>query len=250
MKGSKRDKGRSKINSKKGGGRKQGIRTYLGNYDSRKEKIQMHQSNRTKKKGESLREDNKSQGSGKLYGTGSDFIKEVEKVHKSTFLKKKEKEIKFRKVKSPMGMYKEIRELKPSSKGGFLSKTDDLKFLKELAKEKTRMSKGRQRRGSSAYTKDKSRMVQSTHESKRVGNTYKDPEEEEEMMLNSQNISGVKDEEVWNINRTKIDISKSLATNKKKNHKGGSNRQHMSDIEYIKQKYFGKGNVRSEVINI
>jgi hypothetical protein len=246
MKGSKRDKGRSKINTKKQRGRKQGARTYLGNYDSRKEKIQMHQSNRIKKKGESIKEDNKSQGSGKLYGTGSDFIKEVEKADKSTFFKKKEKEINFQKVKSPMGMYKEIRELKISSKGGFLSKTDDLKFLKELAKEKTGKSTTRQRRGSSAYPKDKPRMVQSTHNSKRVSIAKTDPEDVKERILNSQKISGSNGEEVWNINKNKIDISKSLVMKKKKGktQDEGTTGDYMKDIEFIKQKYLGKGNVR------
>jgi hypothetical protein len=191
MKGSKQ----AKKNPIKKTSRKQ-TRTYMGNYDSRKEKITQSQaSNKIKVKGEE--ENNKM---------GSDYVNS-EKT--SGFFKKRDKG-RLKKKKSPL-VYKEITELR--AKGGFLSKTDDLRFLKDLGKEK----KERERRGSSAYTKEKIRMVQSSHNSKNL----------KEDMLSSQNNSEINDE---------IEISRSLVVKKRE-----SRRENKSDIEYIKQKYFGKG---------
>lgn len=215
MKGSKREKG-SKKNPIKKPSRKPNTRTYLGNYDSRKEKInQSLLSNRAKNKPE---EDNGSQGM-------SDYVKSEK--NKSGFFKKREKG-KSKKKKSPL-VYKEITELK--SLGGFLSKTDDLRFLKKLAKEKVR---GKERRGSSAYTKDKGRMVQSSHNSKH---------QKDEELLSSQNISELRDED-WEKDRK--DISRSLIVNKRGD-ESDSRRDNKTDIEFIKQKYLGSKHVSGSI---
>ena len=150
MKGpSKRDKAKSKLKSQ---GRKVQARpgpssnSYLANYDSRKEqKKKMLQSNVSSKRGAKVKSDQRSreeqsQNSEHLMNTGSDFLKDAG-PGKSTFFKKKESGVR---VETPIAIYQDVGRVSPfvgdQGKGVSLSKTDDLKFLRDIAS--GRKSKG------------------------------------------------------------------------------------------------------------
>lgn len=258
MKGpTKRDKPRSKLTTKKASSRRQEPRSYLGNYDSRKEQRKMIQSNvsvRNRRAKTDVRPDeHQSQGSTHLYATSSEAGVNDKIKTKSTFFKKKTPDP--QNIRSPVTGYKTPNRLKTNNKvGGFLSKTDDLKFLKEIRKDGKNRAKSR--RGSSAYPKDKTRTVQFALDCPSgtnfdESNLQQDPK----TLLSSHNISEQRDGEdkdVWS-GKYAMDkedgISKSLVVEKPKREmdmESQSHRETVSEIEYLKRKYFGKGSTGSK----
>ena len=235
MKGPKREKPKKgqKPLSRKGVTRRvvSGTNSYLANYDSRKERKKMNQSNASSKRNRKMREadDVESQGSEVLGTTGSDFLKDSETMQvKSSFFKKKEAKGKVH-VESPTeGTHLRVWPGMPPAKGEFFSKTDDLKFLKEISKKKSKF-----RRGSSAYTKENSRKIQSNHESQRRA---VHPEE-------GKSERGERGEED---DRRKLSkMSNSLVMGQrsfevKGNEEGEGQRDTKREIQLIKQKYLGK----------
>ena len=217
--------------------------SYLANYDSRKEHqkiIQNIASNKRNKKirsEQTSRDDKKSQGSGILLHTGSDFLKDIDNKHKkSTFFKKKDLQTHVQNVETPLTVYEKSNFVgewnQNKQKETFLSKTDDLKFLKELARDSTK--KTRTRRGSSAYTNDNKRLMGSNHNNKIL------------MRVSMENKKkrpiGGKYKKMKKL--TIVGITKSLIIGKKQigndyNKEGGSKRENQSNLQKIKQKYLG-----------
>ena len=124
----------------------------------------MLQSNVSSKRGAKVKSDQRSreeqsQNSEHLMNTGSDFLKDAG-PGKSTFFKKKESGVR---VETPIAIYQDVGRVSPfvgdQGKGVSLSKTDDLKFLRDIASGR----KSKSRRGSSAFIQDNSRNVQSRH---------------------------------------------------------------------------------------
>ena len=239
MKGpSKRDKPKTKLKTQV---RKVPTRSgpssnsYLANYDSRKEqKKKILQSNASSKRGGKIKSDQRSRGeqsqnSEQLLNTGSDFLKDAG-PGKSTFFKKKEPGVKVCRVEAPIAIYQDVAKVSPFvgeyGKGVSLSKTDDLKFLKDIA----RGRKSKSRRGSSAYIQENSRNVQSSHNSQKGALL---PEERNNQQMLSQSL--VMRQKDSQINQEKTN--------------SGSSRNSRKEIEYLKQKYLGhQGKVRIHFI--
>lgn len=238
MKGPKRDKGRSKQNPKKTIGRKVEPRSYLGNYDSRKEKKKMIQSNvsgrNRKNKQDRPRDEHQSQGSAHAHGTNSDAARDERGHTKSTFFKKKHG---ARDIRSPLIKYQVSP--RPQAKGGFLSKTDDLKFLKEISKDAKRQ---KPKRRSSAYPKEKNRMVHFAQNDEH-SNLDQDPQ----TLLSSQNISEQREEERESEKTKEAQrrpknggISRSVVVGKRPtemDRESHSHRETTSEVKLTKKKY-------------
>jgi hypothetical protein len=263
MKGPKREKPKTKTKSnirKTPNQRVTSSNSYLANYDSRKElhkKITL--SNASGKRGRRHKADARSKGEGVsqdsevLGGTGSDFVKEVG-PGKSTFFKKNKGEVY---VESPVGIYGDVGKVSPWKgqahvKNVSLSKTDDLKFLKEIAQKKNSKS----RRGSSAFTNENKLHVQSSHNSQQgridvdiTHESHKTKAKQKSEVLSSNNVSTSKTGGI-------VKISRSLVVGKRETKKTEpqreavhlrSSRDTKDQIEYLKKKYFGKS---SKVVSL
>lgn len=223
-------------------GRKTEQRSYLGNYDSRKEKRKMIQSNvsvrNRKQRQERPQEDHQSQGSAHVYGTNSEHTRDGRSQPKSTFFKKKQAQD----ARSPLVGYKATT--RAQAKGGYLSKTDDLKFLKEIGRDAKR---SKSRRGSSAYPKEKLRTVHFAQNEENL-NLHQEPA----TLLSSQNISDQREEEreaetpAEARDEPKGGISRSVVVDKRAAEIDCESRSHRetgSEIQYIKRKYLKKRSV-------
>lgn len=264
MKGPKKEKvkTKTKLNQRKTQSRKaQSGSSYLGNYDSRKElQKKINLSNASGKRSKKGKRDKISKGEGVsqdsevLVNTGSDFTKDLV-PGKSTFFKKKGNQIYVQPMNPSIGIYGDVGRVSPfkgQNKHISLSKTDDLKFLKDMGRNKLSNS----RRGSSAFIEENKRHVQSTHNSNKVkvelknthaSHQYQKRHEEEIITRNEREGEGERN--IVKISRSLV-IGKNERKEKRKEKEDGnlsSSRDAKDQIEYLKKKYFGKD---SKVVSI